>query len=331
MKKQHITALAAAALTLASCAGGDNWKLRGSVPAGTAMVVLDEPTVAGGWYAADSVVPDSDGSFSIERPRAKGTIYRLRADGAEIYLPADSTETVGLTLGDDGSVHLTGSVEAALFAAIDSIVAATPDSLVATRLIERLEGQYASLAAYYATRRVDDWRLLRTVTNRHLEEMPGNPRTAVLSSRFETARAARAKAAGETPRRVVIDAPVTDYFDIELMDRNGDMRCLSEVVDSASCAILAFVDFSSGSAPAVHLALGEARNAGAEIFEVGIAENQHLWALASEALPWVNVYQSESASRAHLQQYVVSQLPTFFLFRNGEIVERISDPSKLKI
>lgn len=328
--KTKFPALAAGALLLAACsADREQWTLTGTVPAGTAMVVLDEPTTAGGWYAADSVAPDPSGKFTINRHRARGTIFRLHVGERELFVPADSTETITLTLGDDGRARLDGSPEARLFTAVDSVLAVTPDSLVVNALLRALDGNFASQAAYYATRRVTNWRLLRTVANRHMEELPDNPRTAVLAAHFDIMRAENGNA-NPNVQQVVIEAPVTSYFEIELMDRNGKMRKLSSVADSASVAVLAFVDFTASDAPAVNLALGEAASAGAAIYQVGFAENQHLWALASEALPWTNVYQSESASRTHLQQYMVSQLPMFFLFRNGEIVERVTDPAKLK-
>lgn len=328
MKKQFITLLSST-LLLAACSHQPEWKITGSVPAGTSMVVLEEPGVAGQWTPTDSVAPDSNGKFSMTRPAANGTIYRLAAGGDTVYLPADSTETITLTIDSVKGISLGGSPEAALFMKVDSVLAAAPAGETANALLRTLDGNLSSLAAYYAVSRVDDWRLLRTVANRHLEEKPTEPRTAVLAARFENARRKRADNKGAASP-VVLEAPVTRYFDIELMNRQGKMQKLSSLIETAPVALLAFVDVDAESSPAVHLALGEANNAGVQIYEVGFSQNQHIWANAIESLPWANVYQSETAGRTHLQQYRVDGLPTFFLFRNGELVERITELTKLK-
>ncbi len=314
--------------TMMSCSRQENWTLKGSTLSEGEMVYIEEPTTAGGWYVADSIKPDATGAFVFTRPRAKGSIYRVSAGNLSIYVPADSTETIELTIGQNGAVKLSGSPEAELFSAIDSIIAHTPATTLTRSLLKLLDGNYSSLAAYYATRRVRNRLLLRTVTNRHVEELPDNPRTAILAAEYDRTR--NHAPGKQEAQQVVITAPETSYFEIELMDRNGDMQKLSSVVDSADVALLAFVDFTASNAPAVNMELGEAHSRGLAIYQVGFAENQHLWANATESLPWTTVYQSESASRTHLQQYVVSSLPTFFLFRNGEIIERISDPTKIK-
>jgi len=314
--------------TMMSCSDQESWTLKGSAFPESEMVYIEEPTTAGGWYVADSVKPDADGTFMFTRPRAKGSIYRVSAGDLSVYVPADSTETIELTIGQNGVAKMSGSPEAELFSAVDSLIAHSPATTLTRSLLKLLDGNYSSLAAYYATRRVRNRLLLRTVTNRHVEELPDNPRTAILAAEYERTR--NHAPGKQEAQQVVITAPETAYFEIELMDRNGDMQKLSSVVDSANVALLAFVDFTASNAPAVNLALGEAHSRGVAIYQVGFAENQHLWANATESLPWTAVYQSESATRTHLQQYVVSSLPTFFLFRNGEIIERISDPTKIK-
>lgn len=310
-----------------ACSDNGHWTLTGSVPSGTAMVVVEEPTVVGGWHAIDSVKPDKAGNFTLKTSPAKGSIYRVAADSLTAYVPADSTETITIHISESGITTLSGSSEATLFAKVDSIISNTPAPEVTHQLMKALDGNFASLAAYYATRRTSGPTLHRTVTNRHLEELPDNPRTSVLAMEFERNRA---KNTSSEAQQVIISAPETSYFDIELMDRTGSMRKLSATVDSAKIAVLAFVDFSADNAQAVNMQLGEAHNRGAAIYEVGFAENQHLWENATKALPWVTVYQSETSPRNHLQQYVVSSLPTVFLFKNGEITERVTDLTKLK-
>lgn len=314
---KHLLTLAAAGIliALAACTGSKGWSLSGSAPRDVETAYLEAPTTAGGWYMLDSAAI-ADGRFSFKLPAANGTIYRLRLGNKTVYLPADSTES--LTLGPGG--RRAGSAEALLFNAVDSAMPAG-----ARAVLRALNGNYASTAAYYATRLLADRLLIRTVANRYSAERPSDPRTAILLADMRRLAAPSAAPA----QQIVIEAPEISYFDVELMDRNGSMRKLSDAVSANPTVVLAYVDLASADAPAITRALGDARSAGAEIFEVGFHANQHLWAEATQGLPWTNVYQSEAADDTHMGLYRVTSLPMFIIIRNGEIAERISDYTKL--
>ncbi len=321
MKHSFATLLAAGAtLIVAGCSDNKSWRLNGDTAEGVGTVYIEAPTTSGGWHTLDSASV-ADGKYSFNLPAANGTIYRLRLGDRTVYLPADSTETLTL----DASGRRGGSAEALLFNAVDSAVSAGADG---RGVLGSLDGQYASTAAYYATRIMRDRTLLRTVANRYKEEHPADPRTSVLLADFGRMNSSAANTAAETDPQIIY-APQISYFDIELMDREGKMRKLSETVENSPVAILAYVDLASADASAITRALGDARNSGASIFEVGFHENQHLWAAATEGLPWVNVYQSEAANDTHMGQYRVTALPMFFILRDGEITERITDYTKL--
>lgn len=314
----------AATLLTASCTGTSGWSLNGSAPDGlneTVTAYLDAPTTAGGWYTVDSVEVKPAEGFAFKGERASpGTLYRLRLGTQTIFIPLDSTETLTL----DSAMRLSGSREAELLAEVEEILNnPSPTESTDRALLKALDGNYASTAAYFAARRSESLRLLRTVANRFNEERPTDPRTAVLLSDLN--RKSPRKSAPDGDRQQVIYAPEISYFDFELMDRDGNMRRFSEIADTNPLTILAFVDFATSSAQAITRTLGDARNLGAAIFEVGFEQNQYLWADATDGLPWVNVYQSEAASDTHLGQYRVTDLPMFFILKNGEIVERIED------
>lgn len=313
--------LAGAVAALNSCAPNEGWKLEGTAPDGVDTVIIQAPTTAGGWYALDSVTVNEKGIYTFSLPhRAKSEIYRVILGEKSVYVPADSTETV--TLNPDGVRG--GSTEALLFNAVDSAFSAGGD---ARSVLQALNGGYASTAAYYATRLMPgNMLILRTVTNRYSEERADDPRTAVL--RAELQRRKRPVQPSERQQQVILADEIA-YYDIELMDREGKMRKLSEVVDSNPVAVLAYVDFTSDTSQAITRALGDASGAGAGIYEIGFSENQYLWADASQGLPWVCVYQSDAGNTTHISQYAVGSFPTFFIFKNGEIVERISDYTKL--
>ncbi|MDE6513181.1 MAG: hypothetical protein K2L05_03230, partial [Muribaculaceae bacterium] len=163
MKHSALILLAALTLGLGACSKTDSWSLKGTAPAGVDSVFVMAPTLTGGWYALDSAKVDAKGNYSMTMPRANGEIFRVDLGAKSVYLTADSTEALTLdSLGIRG-----GSVEAALFNAVDSALAAGAD---AKELLRALNGNYASKAAYYATRLMRNRRLLQTVTNRYLEE-----------------------------------------------------------------------------------------------------------------------------------------------------------------
>lgn len=319
MNKSAIFAVALIGLAIAGCSKPDSWTLTGQAPSGVDTVYVMAPMLTGGWYALDSAAVDSKGQYAFTLPRAKGELYRVDLGGRNVYLTADSTEALTLdSLGVRG-----GSVEAGLFNAVDSALAAGAD---ARGVLRALNGQYASKAAYYATRLMRNRLLQRTVANRYSEERPGDPLTVVLTSELQKMLPKQAPSDEQT----VIVADEIGYYDIELMDRDGKMQKLSSLVDNNPLVVLAYADFTTSDVQAVTLALGEAQSAGAAIYEIGFGENQHQWAAASQGIPWVSVYQNDADDRTHIRQYAVAQFPTYFVIRNGAVVGRTSDSSELK-
>lgn len=317
-------------LLLAACAEKQaGWSLSGELPADVKSVTLELPSPAGGWYTADSVAVNDAGEFVIKRERANGEMYRLNIDGKYVYVPADSTEALGISMSQEGNYVITGSHEAALFSDVSAILDAPADSTTSRRLLMALQDDFGSTAAYYANLRLHgkNRTLLRAVANAYSNLHPDDPRTALLLAQLKNSTPS--SSTGET---VVIEAPELGYFDIELLDRKGTKTALSSVVDSHMVTLLAFVNLAAETAPAVNICIGEACTAYPQIgvYEVGFGENQHQWANATAELPWVNVFQSESASQTHLGQYAVNRIPTFFVIKNDEIVERIDDATKIK-
>lgn len=317
-------------LILSACSGKQEaWTLTGELPAGVKTVTLELPSLTGGWYTADSVTINDSGEFTITRERANGEMYRLNIDGKYVYVPADSTETLGLSMSQEGNYVITGSHEAALFSDVSAILDATADSTTQRRLLLALQDDFGSTAAYYANLRLrgQNRRLLRAVANAYSNTRPDDPRTAILLKQLK--QQTKPVASGDS---IVIEAPELGYFDIDLMNRKGEQITLSSVVDSHAVTLLAFVDFANEYTPALNMIIGEIYttypNIG--IYEVGFGENQHQWANATKELPWVNVFQSESAPQTHLVQYAVNAVPTFYIIKNGEIVERVDNTDNLK-
>lgn len=318
MKKILHLILASLLLTSAACTNNTGWTLNGSAPAGVDSVYIMAPMLTGGWYALDSAAVNASGQYRFTLPRANGELFCVKVGNRSFYLTADSTETLTL----DSAGIRGGSAEALLFNSVDSALNAGAD---AKGILRVLDGHYASKAAYYATRRLRDHILLRTVANRYLEEHRNDPLTVVLTSEL---RAVMPKPQ-ESGEQTVILADEIGYYDVELMDRNGKMQKLSDLVENNPKVVLAYADFTTSDVQRVTLALGEAQTRGAAIYEIGFGENQHQWAAASEGIPWVSVYQSDAADVTHIRQYAVGSFPTYFVITNGVVTGRTSNQAEL--
>lgn len=329
MKKSF--AFAVLLLFLSACSGKQEaWTLTGELPDGVKTATLELPSAVGGWYTADTIAAtEGKNRFTIVRKPANLEIYRLNIDGKYVYVPADSTETLELSISPEGNYVLSGSHEATLFSNVNAILDAPADSTTRRRLLLALQDDFGSTAAYYANLRLrgQDRRLLRAVANAYSSTRPDDPRTAVLLNQLK--QQTKPTVSNET---IVIEAPELGYFDIELMNSKGEYVALSSVVDSHAVTLLSFVDFTNEYTPAVNMMIGDIFTSYPQIgiYEVGFGENQHQWANASKELPWVNVFQSESATKTHLTQYAITSIPAFFIIRNGEITDRIDNIENLK-
>ena len=54
------------------------------------------------------------------------------------------------------------------------------------------------------------------------------------------------------------------------------------------------------------------------------------WRQAAQNLPWITVFDPMSVNSQTVGAYNVTGIPTTFIIKNGEIVERVEDASRLK-
>lgn len=326
MNIRHFITASAVLMTIVGCNNHDGWTLQGYVPEGTTQVYIESPANDGSWETIDSVAPQN-GEYEFKLPAAKGSIYRVSAGNAVHYIPADSTETI--TISANGIRQ--GSHEALLFNQVDSII----KSGEPTKLLMILEDNFTSLAAYYAALTSGNYSVLRTVAQFHSTQLPNSERTHTLLEREKREREKRIKqrkeAMGDTSQiQTVIYAPEISYFEIERINPKGELKKLSDVVEANPVVVLAFSDFERPENSALTMVLNDVYKSGAAIYQVGFDRNSQLWANRASELPWTCVFQSESDSKTPIMSYMVSELPTIFILVNREIVERVTDYTKLK-
>jgi hypothetical protein len=113
-------------------------------------------------------------------------------------------------------------------------------------------------------------------------------------------------------------------LELELPDASGQIRTLTEL--KGKVVLLDFHAFSLKESASRILVLRELYNKyhdqGLEIYQVGLDADEHLWKQATQAVPWICVYDPEGASAL---RYNVRTVPEFFLIdRNNELQKRSS-------
>ena len=123
--------------------------------------------------------------------------------------------------------------------------------------------------------------------------------------------------------------------EIALLDKDGKRRSLSEVTDQGKVVVLNFTAYGAEASPAFNLELAKVYDAhkaeGLEIYQVSVDDDEFLWKQAARNLPWITVYNTPKDGAETLLKYNVGQIPaTYVINRNGELVERVPDVTKLE-
>ena len=118
------------------------------------------------------------------------------------------------------------------------------------------------------------------------------------------------------------EATITDMFNIELPQANGDSISLSSF--QGKVVLLDFTIYESTEMSGRNIKMRELynkyKNQGLEIYQVSLDRREHFWQQSAANLPWTCV---RDASGASAKLYNVQVLPTFFLInRKGEVALR---------
>ena len=134
--------------------------------------------------------------------------------------------------------------------------------------------------------------------------------------------------------RDTVYADVASIIDIKLQDYTGKTYTLSEVSTSNRLVVLDFTAYTAEFSPQVNRLLNDIykqyHSRGLEIYQVSLDQDNVAWRTAAKNLPWITVYDPMSVDSKNVGNYNVIGIPTMFIIRGGEIVERIEDVTKLK-
>ncbi|MCM1077816.1 MAG: AhpC/TSA family protein [Bacteroides sp.] len=342
---------------LASCSGGNKWHIDGKITGlGENDIVVLEGNNQGYWYPMDTIEVSSNGSYSYSR-EAQGypDIYRLRVGDKSVYFPIDSIESVTLSAeAPDIDVNYTlgGSQQAESLVRVDSMLRASADkggaaSVVNDTVLKRNLGQMivadpAGIVTYYIINKKiagkplfnpavkSDLRMIGAVANSFNERRPSDPRTGYLRKLFLDHRPKG------TPQG---DGNLVAYevraFDIKLYDNTGKEHSLLDETSKGNVVLLNFTAYTAEDSPAFNVALNNIyekyKSRGFEIFQVAFDEDEYAWKQTAKNLPWITVLNGPADGDKALRDYNVGALPAIFIFdRNGDVVERVSEISRLE-
>jgi len=132
--------------------------------------------------------------------------------------------------------------------------------------------------------------------------------------------------------RQIVESSAIGYIDIELPDRTGATRKLSEL--EGKVVLLDFSAYEMENNVAYTFELRELYNKyhsrGFEIFQISFDRSKILWQESAANVPWVSVHVDEKAAPSLISTYNVQSIPTMFLMnKKGELIQRVDDLKKL--
>ena len=353
MKKIFLMMLAIVVLTACD---GNKFRVEGTIDGAsdTTQLVLEQSS-NGEWLIIDSVKVDKNGNFSVAAPAPEvPNIYQLRVGSQSICFPIDSLDhlTIRAKLPNfaiDYSIE--GSDHAAQVMKIDKEALqfaggkGTPAELQAWKdgLARQIAADPSGIVAYYTINKYidgkplfdpmndNDLRFIGAVANAFNSFRPDDPRTDYLVNLLlDGQRRRRATTAASD----TVFADVTSIIDIKLQDYHGKEYSLADVAAKNRVVLLDFTAYVTDIAPQLNKLLNDIyqayHNKGLAIYQVSLDSDNVAWRQAAQNLPWITVYEPNGINSQTVGVYNVTGIPTTFIIRNGEIVERVEDASLLK-
>ena len=354
MNKYFFLFIAATAL-LCSCTEG-KFKVDGTIDGAsdTTQMVL-EVSSNGLWFIVDSVKPDGKGHFNLSEPAPEyPNIYRLRLGEQAICFPIDSLDhiTIQARLADFASSYtLSGSEHAEQVMKIDKDAMkmaggkATPEQLKAWKhsLAQQIVTDPSGIVAYYAINKYidnqpvfdplndEDLRIVGAVANAFNTFRPNDPRTDYLVNVLLEGQKRRRASTMPTDTLLVNE---TSLLNIKLQDYNGKEYQLQDMAANNRVVLLNFTAYDTEFSPVYNKLLNDLYNKykdrGLAIYQVSLDADNVAWRQAAQNLPWITVFDPAGVNSTNVGNYQVNGIPTTFIIKNGDVVQRIEDGLQLE-
>lgn len=353
MKKIILFMVAVIALTACD---GNKFHVDGTIQGATDTTTLVlEQSSNGEWIILDSVKVNKDGKFSISYTAPEvPSIYQLRLGSQSICFPIDSLDklTINAKLPNLASDYtVSGSVHAEQVMKIDkeALQFAGGKGTEAERqawkdqLARQIAADPSSIVAYYTINKYidgkplfdpmndNDLRFIGAVANAFDSFRANDPRTEYLKNVFLDGQ--RRRRAMTAPSDTLY-ANVASLIDIKLQDYTGKDYSLSKVAADNRIVVLNFTAYAAEFSPQLNKLLNDIyqsyHSRGLTIYQVSVDQDNVLWREAARNLPWITVYDPLGANSQNVGAYNIMGLPTSFIIKGGDIVERIEDATQLK-
>ncbi len=351
MKKNSIVA-GLLAIAAVACSGPKGWELKGTVDGladGTSLAI--EACNAGHWYVLDSVKVNKAGAFDYRaaEPAPSADILRITLPGTgSVYFPVEGKDVLTLeaSAANFGTGHrLSGTDMASVISTVDSIASSTPSL---PELQRKLAGfvvtDTTGIVAYYTVGKSiqgspvfdpnDKFgnRIYGAAAQVYAHYKPLDPHAAALKAAYFAGRRALGKA--PEPETTTIEVPEAGVIEIARHDYTGELRSLTEAASKGNVVLLSFTAYNIPASPAYNAILNDLytlyHDKGLEIYQIAFDPDEVEWKEAARNLPWITVWNSEADGQSVLAAYNVGALPmTYIIERNGDLGERIIDPTQL--
>lgn len=353
MKKILLMIVAITALTACN---GNKFRVDGTIDgAGDTTTLVLEQSSNGQWFLIDSVKVGKDGTFSIsaEAPEVP-SIYQLRLGNQSICFPIDSLDHLTVTAklpNFSTNYTLSGTDHAQQVMKIDheAMQFAGGKGTDAERqawkdkLAQQIVADPSGIVAYYTINKYidgkplfdplndNDLRIIGAVANSFNTFRPNDPRTEYLVNLLLDGQRRRRAMSAPTD---TMYADVASLIDINLQDYHGKEHRLSKVASENRVVLLNFTLYESEVSPKINKLLNDIyvanHSRGLTIYQVSVDQNNVVWRQAAQNLPWITVIDPLSINSQTVGAYNLTGIPTTFIIKNSEIVERIEDISQLK-
>lgn len=342
-----------AVMVLTGC-DSNKFHIDGTLEGGGDTTLVLEQSSNGEWMFLDSVKVDN-GKFSIryEAPEVP-SIYQLRLGEQTICFPVDSLDHLSIVVkmpnyGSDYTISGSEHAEQVMKIDKEAMQFATGKGTAAERqawkdqLARQIAADPASIVAYYTINKYidgeplfdpmndNDLRFIGAVANAFNSFRPEDPRTEYLRNVLLDGQRRRRAAAAPSD---TVFADVATLIDIKLQDYNGKEHSLQQVAAANRVVVLNFTAYAAEFSPQLNKLLNDTYRAynsrSFAIYQVSLDPDNVLWREAAKNLPWITVYDPMGVNSMNVGNYNVTGIPTSFIIRGGEIVERIEDPTRLK-